>query len=77
MCRCLSSKEIHKEAITYWKKEIPQLMCELKKYLAPIFFSAQEHYLINQDRILKCVDLYTYKVNVDGGEALEGNEGLC
>jgi hypothetical protein len=44
----LSSKEIHKDDIKYWRREIPRLMCEMKKYLPPTFFNAQEHYLIHQ-----------------------------
>jgi hypothetical protein len=46
-CRWLASKEIHKEDLRYWKREIPQLMCEMQKYLPPTFFNAQEHYLIH------------------------------
>ena len=46
-CRWLSSKKIHKEDIKYWKREIPHLMCDMQKYLPPIFFNAQEHYLIH------------------------------
>ena len=41
-------KEIHQEDIKYWKREIHQLMCEIKKYLPLKFFNAQEHYLIHQ-----------------------------
>ena len=48
ICRCLSSKEIHKEDMRYWKREIPRLMCEMQKYLCPTLFSAQEHYLSHQ-----------------------------
>ena len=32
----------------YWRIKIPQLMCEMKKYLPPTFFNAQENYLIHQ-----------------------------
>ena len=49
------SKEIHKEDIKYWRRQIPFLMCEMKKYLPLSFFNAQEHYLIHQiDEIEKC-----------------------
>ena len=48
MCRWFSSKEIHKEDIKYLSREIPRLMCEMKKYPPPTFFNAQEHYLIDQ-----------------------------
>jgi hypothetical protein len=48
MCRWLSSKEIHKEDIKYWRREIPRLMCEMKKYISSTFFNEQEHYLIHQ-----------------------------
>ena len=48
ICRWISSKEIHKEDIRYWKIEIPRLMCEMQQYLPPSFFNAQEHYLIHQ-----------------------------
>ena len=44
----LSSKEIDIRVIKYWKTKIPQLMCEMQKYLPPTFFNAQEHYLIHQ-----------------------------
>ena len=44
----ISSKEIHKEDIRYWKGEIPHLMCEMQKYLPLYFFNSQEHYLIHQ-----------------------------
>ena len=47
-CRWLKSKEIHKEDIKYWWREIPHLMCEMQKHLPSAFFNAQEHYLINQ-----------------------------
>ena len=47
-CRWISSKEIHKEYIRYWRREIPCLMCEMQKYLPLGFFNAQEHYLIHQ-----------------------------
>ena len=52
-CRWLSSKEIHKEDIRYWKREIPRLMCEMKKYLTLVFFNAKEHYLIHQVEEIK------------------------
>ena len=48
ICRWISSKEIHKEDIRYWKRKIPCLMCEMQKYLPPGFFNAQEQYLIHQ-----------------------------
>jgi hypothetical protein len=41
-------KEIHEDDIKYWKREIPHLMCEMKKYIPPTFFNAQENYLIHQ-----------------------------
>jgi hypothetical protein len=44
----LSSKEIDKEDIKYWKREMPRLMCAMQKYLPPTFLNAQEHYLIHQ-----------------------------
>ena len=47
-CRWLTSKEIHKEDIKYWRREIPCLMCEMQKHLPSAFFNAQEHYLIHQ-----------------------------
>jgi hypothetical protein len=35
-------------------------MCEMKKYLPPIFFNAQEHYLIHQvEEIEKCGPVHT------------------
>ena len=48
ICRWLSSKEIDQEAIKYWRRKIPHLMCEMKKYPPLLFFNAQEHYLIHQ-----------------------------
>ena len=48
ICRWLSSKEIHKEDIKYWRREILRLMCEIQKNLPSTFFNAQEHYLIHQ-----------------------------
>jgi hypothetical protein len=48
ICRWLSLKEIHQDDIKYWKREIPRLMCEMKKHLSPTFFNTQEHYLIHQ-----------------------------
>jgi hypothetical protein len=60
MCRWLSSKEVHKEYIKYWRREIPHLMCEMKKYLPPTFFNAQEHYLIHQvEEIEMCGPVHT------------------
>jgi hypothetical protein len=47
-CSLLSLKEIHEDDIKYWKREIHRLMCEMKKYIPPTFFNAQEHYLIHQ-----------------------------
>jgi hypothetical protein len=41
-------KEIHEDDINYWKREIPRLMYEMKKYIPPTFFNAQEHYLRHQ-----------------------------
>ena len=58
--RWLSSKEIHKEDIKYWRREIPWLMCEMQKYLPPTFFNAQEHYLIHQvEEIELCGPVHT------------------
>ena len=51
--RWLSSKEINKEDIKYWKRKIPLLMCEMQKCLPPSFFNAQEHYLIHQVEEIK------------------------
>jgi hypothetical protein len=47
-CRWLSLKETHEDDIKYWKREITHLMCEMKKYITPKNFNAQEHYLIHQ-----------------------------
>ena len=47
-CRWLTSKEIHKEDIKYWRREILCLMCEMQKHLPSENFNAQEHYLIHQ-----------------------------
>ena len=42
------------------KREIPRLMCEMQKYLPPIFFNAQEHYLIHQfEEIEWCGSVHT------------------
>ena len=49
-------------------------MCEMKKYLPPTFFNAQEHYLIHQVEEIEICG--SHKVNVDGGEALEIIEGI-
>jgi hypothetical protein len=57
ICRWLSSKEIHKEDIRYWKREIPQLMCQMQQYLPPIFFNAQEHYLTHQVEEIELCEL--------------------
>jgi hypothetical protein len=60
ICRWLSSKEIHKEDIRYWKREIPRLMCQMQQYLPPAFFNAQEHYLIHQvEEIELCGPVHT------------------
>ena len=60
ICRWFSSKEIHKGDISYWKREIPCLMCEMHKYLPPWFFNAQEHYLIHQvEEIELCGPVHT------------------
>ena len=59
-CRWLSLKEIHDYDIKYWKREIPRLMCEMKKYLPPKIFNAQEHYLIHQfEEIEMCGTIHT------------------
>lgn len=58
--RWLSSKEIHKEDMKYWKKKIPHLMCEIQKCLPSTFFNAQEHYLIHQvEEIELCGPVHT------------------
>lgn len=58
--RWLLLKEIHKDNIKHWKREIPRLMCEMKKYLPPKFFNAQEHYLIHQvEEIEMCGPIHT------------------
>jgi hypothetical protein len=60
ICRCLSSKEIHKEDTMYWKKEIPRLMCQMKQHIPPTLFNAQEHYLIHQvEEIELCGPVHT------------------
>ena len=41
-------KKLIKNDIKYWKRKIPQLMCEMQKCLSPKIFNAQEHYLIHQ-----------------------------
>ena len=41
-------KKLIKKDIKYWKRKIPQLMCEMLKCLPPTLFNAQEHYLIHQ-----------------------------
>ena len=51
-------------------------MCEMKKYIPPTFFNAQEHYLIHQVEEIEILWTCTHKVNVDGGEALEIIEGV-
>jgi hypothetical protein len=59
-CRWLSLKEIDGDYIKYWKREIPRLMCEMQKYIAPTFFNAQEHYLIHQvEEIEICGPVHT------------------
>jgi hypothetical protein len=56
----LASKEVDKEDINYWRKQIPHLMCEMKKYLPLTYFNAHEHYLINQvEEIGKCGPIHT------------------
>jgi len=53
-------EEIHEDDIKYWKREIPRLMCEMKKYLPPTFFNAQENYLIHQvEEIEMCGPVHT------------------
>ena len=76
ICRLISSKQIHKEDIRDWKREIPHLMCEMQKYLPLVFFNAQEHYLIHQVEEIQKVWTCTHKVNVDGWEALEITQGF-
>ena len=75
-CRWLSLKETHQDGIKYWKRRIPHLMCEMKKYIPPTFFNAQEHYLIHQVEEIEIFGHVQHKVNVDGGEALEIVEGF-
>jgi hypothetical protein len=59
----LSSKEIYKEDIKYWRLQIPHLMCEMKKYLPQTIFNAQEHYLKHQvEDIEKCGPVHTRSV---------------
>ena len=59
-CRWLTSKEIHKEVIKYWRREIPRLMFEMQKHLPSTFFNAQEHYLIHQvEEIELCGPVHT------------------
>jgi hypothetical protein len=59
-CRWFSLKEIHEDDIKYWKREIPHLMCEMKKYIPPKNFNAQEHYLIHQvEEIEICGHVHT------------------
>ena len=41
-------KKLIKKNIKYWKRKIPQLMCEMQKCLPSTFFNAQGHYLIHQ-----------------------------
>ena len=48
ICIWFSLKEFHEDGIKYWNRQIPQLMCEMKKYLPMNFFNAQEYYLIHQ-----------------------------
>ena len=56
--RWLSSKEINKEDIKYWKRKIPLLMCEMQKFLPSSFFNAQDYYLIHQvEEIELCVPI--------------------
>jgi hypothetical protein len=64
-CRWLSLKEIHEDGIKYWKREIPRLMCEMKKYIPPTFFNAQEHYLIHQvEEIEICGPVHTRSMSM-------------
>jgi hypothetical protein len=59
-CRWLSLKEIPKDDINYWKREIPRLMCEMKTYIPPTLFNAQENYLIHQvEEIEICGPVHT------------------
>ena len=48
ICRWISSKEINKKDIRYWKREIPRLICQMQQYLPPAFFNSQEQNLIHQ-----------------------------
>ena len=47
-CRWLTSKEIHKEDIKYWRREIPHSCVKCISIYLQHFFSAQEHYVIHQ-----------------------------
>ena len=58
-CRWLSLKEIHEDDIKYWKREIPRLMCEMKKYIPPTFSMHKNTTSYTKLRRLKFVDLYT------------------
>ena len=53
-CRWLTSKEIHKEDIKYWRREIPHLMCEMQKNLPLAFFNAREHFIHKAEEIELC-----------------------
>ena len=60
ICRWFPFKEIRQYTIIFWKREIPRLMCEMKKYLPLTFFNAQEHYLIHQDEEIEmCGPVHT------------------
>jgi hypothetical protein len=51
-------------------------MCEMQKYIPPCFFNAQEHYLIHLVGEIEICGPIHNKVNIVGGEALEGIEGF-
>ena len=59
ICRWLSSKEIHKEDIKYWRREIPRLMCEMQSIYLFHLSMHKNTTSYTKLRRLKCVDLYT------------------
>ena len=51
-------KKLIKKDIKYWKRKIPQFMCEMQKRLPSKNFNAQEDTSYIKLRRLNCVDLY-------------------